>query len=282
MIVEDDPAVARLRAAAPSWPGLAALAAARDAASRARFGRGFVELVHALHGVGAPGAAIPAAPAPREAGGVAPAAREAEQVASALRETGQVAPAPREELEPPAGWTATERAIAPAEIEEVWRELARQHGAAGRLTLVASAARPRAFIVEPGREVIAVVPARVLTPAARFAVLHELGHALAGLLAPVALPRALDEAAASYAARAMEAPAHPWHSPLAAQARARRTALAALLDEIERGAPPVGARPPWALWHDPGAQAAYVRAEQLADAWADDAAARAAILGASP
>jgi hypothetical protein len=57
--------------------------------------------------------------------------------------------------------------------------------------------------------------------------------------------------------------------------------LATLLDAIERGAPPAFARPPWALWHDPGAQAAYVRAEQLADAWPDAAAARAAILGAS-
>src|SRR5690348_7615567 len=48
--VEDDPAVARARAAPATWPALAALAAARDAASHARFGRRFVELMHALHG----------------------------------------------------------------------------------------------------------------------------------------------------------------------------------------------------------------------------------------
>jgi hypothetical protein len=279
VVVESEPAVARARAAAPSWTGLAVLAAAREAASRARFGLGFVELAHALHG------APPAGPGPFA--GAPP-----------------VGPGPREAYEPPAGWTAPDPAvgaIGPAEIEAVWRELARRHGAAGRLQLLASAAaRPRAFIVEPGREVIAVVPARVETPAARFAVLHELGHALAGLAAPSALPRAVDEAAASYAARAMEAPAHPWHSALAAPARARRRALAAILDGIERAGGPVpsdAARPPWALWHDPGAQASYVRAEELAEAWVEggeaafarglageaaaiDGAAVAAVLGA--
>jgi len=248
-VVEGEPAVARARAQEPSWPALAALAAARASASRSRLGAGFLALMHALHGAPAGGA------------------------------TDAAAPAPSEPLEPPEGWQAPERAIGPAEIDAVWRELARRCGAAGRLALVPSErARPRAFVVEPGREVIAVVPARVETAAARFAVLHELGHALAGLLAPEALPRAVDEAAAAYAARAMESPAHPWHSPLAAAARARRTALAAALDAIERGAasPPAGTRPPWALWHDPGAQAAYVRAEQLADAWAAEPAEPAA------
>jgi hypothetical protein len=42
-----------------------------------------------------------------------------------------------------------------------------------------------------------------------------------------------------------------------------------MLDEIERGLPALhdtpGAAPPWALWHDPGAQAAYVEAEVIAD-----------------
>jgi hypothetical protein len=274
-VVEDDPAVARARAAAPAWPALAVLAAARDAASRARLGIGFLELMHALLG---------AAPAgPREALG-----------AAAPRDLVAGAAVPRE---PPAGWTAPERAIEPAEIDAIWRELARRHGAAGRLEIVArAAARPRAFVVEPGREIIVVVPARVAAPAARFAVLHELGHALAGLLAPRALPRAVDEAAAASAARAMEAPEHPWHSPLAAEARERRAALAATLAELERAGaaatPPEGAaRPPWALWHDPGTQASYVRAEQIAAAWAEggggplaariareaDAAARAAL-----
>jgi len=233
--IEDEPAVARARAATPTWPSLAALAAARDAASHTRFGRRFVELMHALHG--------------------APRAPQDEQGS----------------IDPIEGWDAPGRAVSPPEIEAVWRELSRRHGAEGRVEIVASAARPRAFVVEPGREVIVVVPVRVETPAARFAVLHELGHALGGLIAPVALPRAVDEAVASYAARALEEPAHPWHTPLAAAARIRRTAIAALLDELERALPaivsPPAPRPPWALWHDAGAQASYVAAERIADGW---------------
>jgi hypothetical protein len=53
-------------------------------------------------------------------------------------------------------------------------------------------------------------------------------------------------------------------------ARARRAALARVLDGIERALPAVVERPaqlpPWALWHDPGAQAAYAAAEEIADA----------------
>lgn len=253
LAVEDDPAVARARAAAPTWPALAALAAARDPASRARFGRGFVELMHALHG---------ARLAPRDP----------------LAAAGD----PRAPLE---GWDAPDRApgraIDRAEIEATWRQLARRHGAEGRVTLVESTARPRAFIVEPGREVIAVIPARVATPAARFAVLHELGHALGGLLAPAPLPRAVDEAVASFTARALEDPAHPWYSPLAAAARARRTAIAALLDEIERALPSLGVppspQPPRALWDDAGAQAAYLAAEPIADGWSREPALAPAI-----
>ena len=58
----------------------------------------------------------------------------------------------------------------------------------------------------------------------------------------------------------------------AGAARARRSRLAQVLDRIERAlpapppAPAVSERPPWSLWHDPGAQAAYAAAEWLADA----------------
>jgi len=46
-----------------------------------------------------------------------------------------------------------------------------------------------------------------------------------------------------------------------------------VLDGVERALPVfppdadqrIAARPPWALWHDPGAQASYVAAEALAD-----------------
>jgi hypothetical protein len=57
----------------------------------------------------------------------------------------------------------------------------------------------------------------------------------------------------------------------------RRGILARALDQIERHlehAPlpltdRLAERPPWALWHDPGAQAAYVAAESMADAIED-------------
>ena len=56
---------------------------------------------------------------------------------------------------------------------------------------------------------------------------------------------------------------------VAAAARQRRTAIAAMLDDVERTLPALphvpGTTPPWALWHDPGAQAAYVGAEVIAE-----------------
>ena len=71
-----------------------------------------------------------------------------------------------------------------------------------------------------------------------------------------------------------------WTSDLAGEARARRTRLAAALDRVERALPDGGAdrggvaralaalgdpeTPAWALWHDPGTQAAYVAADTIA------------------
>ncbi|HEY0194464.1 MAG TPA: hypothetical protein VGC42_25300, partial [Kofleriaceae bacterium] len=172
------------------------------------------------------------------------------------------------------GWTAADGLeLDAAAVDRAWHALAARHGIGGTLRqLRGDGARPRAVIVEPGREVIIIVPARLATPADRFAVLHELGHALAGLGAPAGIPRVLDEAVAAYSARAIEAPGSAWYSPLAVAARQRRRALAAALDRQERALPgfaaPGDARPPWALWHDAGAQAAYVAAEHLADALA--------------
>jgi len=117
-----------------------------------------------------------------------------------------------------------------------------------------------------------VVPARIAAPDERFAVLHELGHAVAALAGPAGIPRVIDEAVAAYVARAIEDTDDPWYSPLAAAARVRRRALAQRLARIERALPGlpdvplISERPPWALWHDPGAQAAYVAAEAIADA----------------
>ncbi|HEY4243581.1 MAG TPA: hypothetical protein VGM88_27400 [Kofleriaceae bacterium] len=123
--------------------------------------------------------------------------------------------------------------------------------------------RPRTFVVEAGREVIVVVPEILDTPALRFMALHEFGHARAALAATSMIERAADERAAAIAARAMEQPAHAWFSPIAEAARRRRKQLAELLDAIEQGAaaPPELAKPPAALWEDPGAQSAYVAAE---------------------
>ena len=117
-----------------------------------------------------------------------------------------------------------------------------------------------------GGEVIVVVPERIATAAARFAVLHELGHALANLASPAGLPRALDEGVAAYSARLLELPDTPWFSIYARAARARRSLLAQALDAIERGQGDreIAERPPWALWHDPAAQALYVEAERIA------------------
>ena len=211
--IEDDRRVVAARGAEPTWDALAALTAARDAVSRERFGRGFVELVHRLHGVTVPVADV-AWPAPVD------------------------------------GWRdGTATGIA-------WDALG--HGARGVMRLVHAGVHARTFVVEPLREVIVVAP-EVRTPATRFAVLHEYGHALAGLLAPAGLPRVVDEAAASFVARTEE-------DALARRARQRRVQLAQALDAIERGASALRPTefPPWALWHDPGAQAAYVAAEALA------------------
>jgi hypothetical protein len=131
-------------------------------------------------------------------------------------------------------------------------------------------ARPRTFVVQPHGEVVVAVPADLATPAARFAVLHELGHVLAAFALSAGIPRIVDEAAAAYIARAIERESEPWFSAAAAAARVRRGALARVLDRVERALPaitePPAERPPWALWHDPGAQAAYAGAEAMADA----------------
>jgi hypothetical protein len=244
LVIEDDPAVVAARAEPPSWPGLAKLAAARDAAARARFGDGAIRLLHRLHGV--------------------------PEVARIAHE----APGPAIE-----GWQTPDGTVLdPTAILDAWRAIAARTGVEGNVRVDRSKrAHPRAFVVEPKREVIIVVPEEIATPAARFAVLHELGHAVVALALPAGVPRVVDEAAASYIARLAEPPSWlppKWPHERAAAARRRRLALAAMLDEVERNLPeladvPANA-PPWALWNDPGAQAAYVEAEVIADRLAND------------
>lgn len=235
--VEEDRAVVAARAAPPTWASLAVLAHARDAAAQSMFELGSIELMHRLHG-----SYIKTPP-------------ERPEVSFAV-----------------SGWNQRDVALDSQAIVDAWNAISMRHGLMGNVRFDRTTGqRPRTFVVEPGVETIVVIPAVVDTPAARFAVLHELGHALVSLAAP-GVPRIVDEAVASYIARLMEGPSylHPrWESPLAAAARKRRQEIAATLDAIERALPavpdPPDGKPPWALWHDPGAQASYYGAEAIAD-----------------
>ena len=245
--IEADPEVAVARAAAPTWYALSALAQARNAAATALFGLRAVDLLHRLHG-------------------------------SATGATGEPAAPPA--LPPPvAGWSEPDGlTLDNAAISHAWDAIRAHHGVTGAVRFERTErARPRTFTVQPRGEVIVVIPAQITTPAARFAVLHELGHVLAALAMPAGVPRVVDEAAAAYLARSIERAGEAegaWYSAAAGLARSRRGILARVLDHIERhveDAPPAigdrpAERPPWALWHDPGAQASYVAAEAMADA----------------
>jgi hypothetical protein len=242
LAIESDPAVVAALAAPPTWDALSALAAARDAAAIARFGRRAIEVVHALHG-------------------------------SAPVDPGSAPDGPAPALPPPvAGWSEPDGiALDVPAISHAWDAIRARHGVDGAVRFERTAtARPRTFVVQPHGEVVVVVPADLTTPAARFAVLHELGHVLAAFALSAGIPRIVDEAAAAYIARAIEREREPWFSPAAAAARVRRGALARVLDRVERALPRIAERPaerpPWALWHDPGAQAAYAAAEAMADA----------------
>lgn len=227
IVIERDAGVtaarSRFTSSAPSWAAYAALSALRDTVAKARFGRSAREVLMLLHG--APAAAAADMPGPL------------------------------------AGWKEPDGIE--LDVDATWRTLVDRYRITGSLAIVRAEVRPRAFVVVPGGEVIAVVPPRAATPAARFAVLHELGHAVANLLVGVGLPRMLDEAVASLIARELERT-----TPIAAAARTRRTQIARALAAVESGALPgdaVAPSPPWALWHDPAAQAAYVAAEEVAD-----------------
>lgn len=235
LVIERDAGVAAARSAPPTWPAYAALVAARDTVAQARFGRPARAVLMDLHGAGEPDVA---------------------EMPAAID-----------------GWRRDDGIE--LDIDAAWARLVARHRISGSLAILRADARPRAFVVTPGREAIIVVPRRASSPAARFAVLHELGHAVANLLSPQTLPRVLDEAIASLVARDDEAVA-----PIARAARARRTQLAAWLAMVERGdlaGDSVAPLPPWALWHDPAAQAAYVAAEAVADRLAPAADLRAAL-----
>lgn len=251
LVIEDDPAVTAARAAPATWENLAKLAAARDAASQARFGRPARTVLQRLYGL-------------EDVAPHIPDGRDSREHMMALG--------------PPVdGWKVPDAPLESSGIFDAWQAIIARFGIAttGQLRIDRSRepkTHPRAFVVDPKHEVTIVVPEQVDTPAARFAVLHELGHAVVALTLPAGTPRVVDEAAASYIARFAEPPTWlppRWASDLAPAARRRRLALATMLDEIERGLPTLAdvpsTNPPWSLWHDPFAQAAYVEAEHIAD-----------------
>jgi len=226
-----------------SWDAYRTFAAAREALAQTQLARGAIELVHALGG----------------------------------GEPGEVTAIPPHV----AGWQEAGAPLDDSAIVDAWQAIEARHGIAGNVRIDRGSAGvvPRTFVVVPRAEVIVVVPALIDTPRARTQVLHELGHAAAALILPAGIPRAVDEAAASYIARLAEPgswlPAR-WTSELATDARARRRAIAGVLDAIERAPheldrvlavqrPGVLTAPPPALWDDPGAQASYVAAETIAD-----------------
>ncbi len=240
IVIERDAAVAAARAAEPTWDNYLALSQTRNAVARARFGRSAISILHRLNGVADPGDAndVPA---------------------------------------PVAGWNAVETPLSDGAIDEVWDVLDERYEVIRRPEIMRSdTARPRMFIDQAGSSGTVVIPRTIDTPAKRFAVLHELGHAVLNLSSSYEWSRVYDEAVASLVARLMETEGElpaGWYSPHAAAARARRTEIARWLAAIERQAfgdegaarTPPFERAPWALWHDPAAQAAYVAAETLAD-----------------
>jgi len=254
--IEADERVARVRAMAPSWSGLIALTAARAQAVASPL-RAYYE-----DAIGAPGRAYDAIAAPAEV------------------------PADVGDFRAAIGLPA----IDVERVARVGELVARAHavdlrGLRGLRVDVGGEART--FVIDPGRDVR--VRVRGGDSVARWMeALHELGHALVGLRPGPRPPRAHDEGAAAWIARAMEradeverllgvAPAIAARAAAAARAgrlrqvaqRAHLAAYEAALLDGEAPPPPVPGRvlavPPPALWLDPGAQLAYAAADAIAD-----------------
>lgn len=244
--IEHEPAVAAARLATPSWAAYRRLRAAQDAIADELFGAAWIDVMR-WHG------GVPPEPLP------APAAIPAMTPGWA---TGSL-PLPWRPVI--AGW---QREVLPSLLGG--REIS--------IDVAFSAARPHAHVAPGPRVELRLRDERDM-PRAWFQLLHELGHAAAALLAaPAALPRAVDEAVAAWTARHLEeaeaAPGLPSYATapaLHAAERARRTAVAGALAHLESqhhaGDGGGAAGLPWALWHDGGAQAAYLHAELIAEAW---------------
>ncbi|CAN5868349.1 hypothetical protein BH11MYX2_BH11MYX2_29300 [soil metagenome] len=234
--IEADAHVTAAYTAIPSWDAWRSLGAARDTATRSLFGMSHRDLLHRLAGC------------------------------SASNETEAPVPSKID------AWHAAGRPVGENDVRAMWARVSSGVGVGALEIATSNTAHPRTFAIERGVRATIVIPARIDSPAKMFSVLHELGHALLWL-SPEAKqrewPRVIDEATASYVARAMERPANAWFDEHAEPARLRRTQLARLLDTVEAdptlGTTAIAAKPPWALWHDPAMQAVYVAAEVLAD-----------------
>ncbi len=175
-------------------------------------------------------------------------------------------------------WLAPRSPMTAASVATVWLLLAKRYeiseAVARAVTFRFDAAHGQCNVVVPGR-VIEVWLRSGPSAGAWHDCLHELGHALVALCCAHDVPRAVDEAAADIIAAQLvsAASAHePW--PLAGFAdlvhvaqhmRHHRDGITQRLAAAEvTGQPTATTAPPWALWHDPGAQAAYVAAGQLA------------------
>lgn len=194
------------------------------------------------------------------------------------------APAPIPGMDP--AWSAS--AEAPLPWQPAVAAIVAAFPSISEIALRFAAERPRAWR-DGGRVVITLRDDRD-TPRAWFQLLHELGHAITLALYPDALPRAVDEAVASYLARHLEhpgslpLPAHAFAPELHRRERLRRAAVAAALGHLEAAIPvetqeagsgageaSSGSRTlPWALWHDAGVQPAYLYAESMAEQWWKD------------
>ncbi len=256
--IEQSPAVAAARLAPPSWPAYRRLRAAQEAMASLGFAAEWSALLR-WHS----GAPIAPLPAPR---GLP--AMHAQWIVG----------------EAPLPW----RAAAFAFEQHARAQLSGLGFAAAPLDVRFAAARPRTRVTAHRLE-LSLRDDRD-TPRAWFQLFHELGHALAAWLSPSWLPRAVDEAVAAWLARHLEEPAslpavaaHAFGA-LHGEERLRRTAVAIALAHLEAGdlaerdeaatAPSpttatatATATVPWALWHDGGAQVAYLHAEALAARW---------------
>ncbi|MBP9088598.1 MAG: hypothetical protein KBG15_20920 [Kofleriaceae bacterium] len=174
-------------------------------------------------------------------------------------------------------WLAPRLPMTRINVATVWRGLAERYGIAEGLanavTFSLDASHGQCHVLVPGRAV-AVWLRGGASAAAWHDCLHELGHAVVALCTVHDVPRTVDEAAADLIAAQLVDPARAPGGGLlddfadlvhvAAQMRQHRTAVAQRLAVAEAtGQSTAAAGPPWALWHDPGAQAAYVAAAQL-------------------